>query len=52
METQNTKTQLETNVHIYIYTKWRHRILRHCSRRTVRGHAGSILLYHLSRLRT
>ena len=29
-----------------------HRILRHCSRRTTRGHAGSVPLYHLSRLRT
>ena len=28
------------------------RILRHCSRSTTRGHAGSVSLYHLSRLRT
>ena len=33
-------------------TGWRHRILRHCSRSTTRGHAGSVSLYHLSRLRT
>ena len=33
-------------------TRWRHRILRHCSRSTTRGHAGSVSLYHLSRLRT
>ena len=33
-------------------TTWRHRILRHCSRSTTRGHASSIPLYHLSRLRT
>ena len=29
-----------------------HRILRHCSRSTTRGHASPIPLYHLSRLRT
>ena len=33
-------------------TRWRHRILRHCSRSTTRGHAGSVRLYHLSRLLT
>ena len=33
-------------------TGWRHRILRHCSRSTTRGHASPIPLYHLSRLRT
>ena len=33
-------------------TRWRHRILRHCSRSTTRGHARSIPLYYLSRLRT
>ena len=33
------------------FTGWRHRILRHCSRSTTRGHASPIPLYHLSRLR-
>ena len=33
-------------------TRWRHRKLRHCCRSTTRGHACSIPLYHLSRLRT
>ena len=33
------------------FTGWRHRILRHCSRSTLSGHASSIPLYHLSRLR-
>ena len=33
-------------------TRWRHRILRHCSRSTTRGHVSPIRLYHLSRLRT
>ncbi len=33
------------------FTRWRHRILRHCSRSTTRGHAIPIPLYHLSRLR-
>ena len=32
------------------FTWWRHRILRHCSRSTTRGHASPIPLYHLSRL--
>ena len=49
-----------TCLFIYIYkhqskstiTRWRHRILRHCSGSTTRGHAGSVPLYHLSRLRT
>ena len=35
-----------------VFTGWRHRILRHCSRSTTRGHACPIPLYHLSRLRT
>ena len=35
-----------------VKVRWRHRILRHCSRSTTRGHAGSVPLYHLSRLRT
>ena len=42
---RNTKVKVRS-------PKWRHRILRHCSRRTTRGHASSIPLYHLSRLRT
>ena len=33
------------------FTGWRHRILRHCSRSTARGHASPIPLYHLPRLR-
>ena len=33
------------------FTGCRHRILRHCSRSTTRGHASPIPLYHLSRLR-
>ena len=33
------------------FTGWRHRILRHCSSSTTRGHASPIPLYHLSRLR-
>ena len=33
------------------FTRWRHRILWHCSRSTTRRYASSILLYHLSRLR-
>ena len=33
------------------FTGWRHRILRHCSKSTTRGHACPIPLYHLSRLR-
>ena len=33
------------------FTRWRHRILRHCSRSTTRGYASPIPLYHLSRLR-
>ena len=33
------------------FTGWRHRTLRHCSRSTTRGHASSIPLYHLPRLR-
>ena len=33
-------------------TGWGHRILRHCSRSTTRGHACPIPLYHMSRLRT
>ena len=33
------------------FTRWRHRILQHCSRSTTRGHASPIPLYHLSRLR-
>ena len=33
-------------------TTWTHRILRHCSRSTTRGNAGSVPLYHLSRLCT
>ena len=32
------------------FTGWRHRILRHCSRSSTRGHASPIPLYHLSRL--
>ena len=32
------------------FTRWRHRILRHCCRSTTRRHACPILLYHLSRL--
>ena len=31
--------------------RWRHRILRHCSRNTTNGHTSPIPLYHLSRLR-
>ena len=33
------------------FTGWRHRILRHYSRSTTRGHASPIPLYHLPRLR-
>ena len=33
------------------FTRWRLRILRHCSRSTTRGYACPIPLYHLSRLR-
>ena len=33
-----------------MFTRWRHRILQHCSRSTTRGHASPIPLYHLSRL--
>ena len=33
------------------FTEWRHRILRHCSRSTTRGHASPVPLYHLPRLR-
>ena len=33
------------------FTRWRHRILRHCCRSTTRGHASPVPLYHLSRLR-
>ena len=40
------KHQSETTI-----TRWRHRILRHCSRSTTRGHTSLIPLYHLSRLR-
>ena len=29
---------------------WKHRLFRHCSRSTERGHTSSIPLYHLSRL--
>ena len=34
------------------FSGWRHRLLWHCSRSTIRGHACPIPLYHLSRLRT
>ena len=34
-----------------VFTRWRHRILRHCCRSTTRRHASPIPLYHLSRLR-
>ena len=34
------------------FTRWRHRILRHCCRSTTKRHASSIPLYHRSRLRT
>ena len=40
-----------TILHRNTKVKWRHRILRHCSRSTTRGHAGPVPLYHLSRLR-
>ena len=33
------------------FTRWRHRILRHCCRSATRRHASPISLYHLSRLR-
>ena len=33
-----------------MFTRWRHRILRHCNRSTARGHASPIPLYHLPRL--
>ena len=36
---------------LYRNTGWRHRILRHCSRSSTRGHASPIPLYLLSRLR-
>ena len=32
------------------FTRWRHRILRHCCRSTTRGHTSPIPLYHLSSL--
>ena len=34
------------------FTRWRHRILRHCCRSTTRGHDSPIPLYRLSVLRT
>ena len=42
---RNTKVKVRS-------PRWRHRILRHCSRITTRGHAGSVPLCHLSRQRT
>ena len=34
-----------------MFTGWRHRILRHCSWSTTRGHTSRIPFYHLCRLR-
>ena len=51
-ETAAAITILYRNQSISTITRWRHRILRHCSKSTTRGHAGSVPLYHLSRLRT
>ena len=45
------KETVEAITILYMFTEWRHRILRLCSRRTPRGHASRIPLYHLSRLR-
>ena len=51
-ETVAAITILYRNSKVSTITRWRHRILRHCSRSTTRGHAGPVPLYHLSRLRT
>ena len=51
-ETVAAITILYRNTKVKVRSPDRHRILRHCSRSTTRGHAGSVLLYHLSRLRT
>ena len=46
----SNKNSLQKHQSESTFTGWRHRIIRHCSRSTTRGHAGPIPLYHLSRL--
>ena len=50
-ETVAAITILYRNTSESTFTRWRHRILRHCCRSTTRRHASPIPLYHLSRLR-
>ena len=51
-ETVAIITILNRNTKVKVRSPDGHRILRHCSRSTTRGHASPIPLYHLSRLRT
>ena len=52
MYTYNIYNILTLNTTESAFTGRTHRILRHCSRSTTRGHASPIPLYYLSRLRT
>ena len=50
-ETVAAITILYRNTKVKVCSPDGHRILRHCSRSTTRGHTTPITLYHLSRLR-